>query len=297
MGELKILGKMDLSQFEKRGPKIKYEKIGFFLKDELKKVSDSLNKEYESSGPILERDLTIKMDGPDADFHKKVVENKEMVWASEKSCSISQLKEKKDKDPSVIAEILVSLLLHGCLKDRFLVARASYYDDYENGVDYVLVDKKTGAVVCGFDQVLGIGSDDGSIKKRDKIKKINLKGGAYLEYGITFSQDGELVKKKIKNIPAFFLAISKNDLDKIIETFQDKIDQKDFSLDDLSEDKEFVNFSEKILSNMLASLEEQFIICENLMESDVNCLHFDKLLDNIGKFRESLEFIKEKIKC
>lgn len=297
MGELKILGKMDLSQFEREGPKIRYEKVSFFLKDELKKVSYDINKEYEASGRILEGDLTVKMDGPDVDFHKKVVESKEMAWASEKSCSIFQLKEKRDRDPSSVAEMLISLLLHSHLKDRFLVARASYYDDYENGVDYVLVDKQTGVVVCGFDQVLGMGSDDGSSKKRDKIEKINLKGGARLEYGITFSQDEELIKKKMKNIPAFFLAISKNDLDEVVRTFQDKVDQKDFSLDDLSRNEEFVNFSKKILGNMLASLEEQAINCENLMESDDNYLHYDKLLDNIEKFRESMEFIKEKIKC
>ncbi len=293
MGEFKIVGNIDLSKFEKRGPKVNFEKVSSFLKNNLIKISKDINNEYKYLGTLLEDDLTIKIDGPNSDLHKKIVQSKEEAWAAEKSCSISTWRDKKEKDPSSVAEMLITTLLHNALKDRFLVARASYYDDYENGVDYVVLDKETGALVCGFDQVLGMGKDDGSAKKREKIEKINLKGGARLEHGITFSNDKKIIKKNLKNIPAFFLAISKNDLDKIALLIQEKGLSDDFS--ELNKNQEFASFSNQILKNMIDSLDEQSSYCNDSIKNKENTSSYYNLLKNIENFKSSLDVIRHKI--
>ena len=288
MGEFKgpnIVGKIDLSKFEKP-KKIDFEKMSSFLKGELKFLSAEINNEYQEFGQILEDDATIKIEGDDSELHQKVVSSKEQVWASEKNCTVKEWNDKKEKDPATVSEMFITLLLHKVLKDRFLVARASHYDDYENGVDYVLIDKKTGVVVCGFDQVLGMGKDDGGAKKKQKIDKILLRGGARLEYGITFDKENNLIRKKLKNIPTFFLGLSKDDLDKSLDSLQKNNDLNDKVIDD---------FGKNILRKMVKSLEDQYSGARDLIKETGDKNRYEMLLSNIDKFKESLEIIKNKI--
>jgi hypothetical protein len=296
MGEIKeprIVGKIDLEKFQEK-PRINFEKISVFLKEGLKKISSEVNNEHQGFGEIIEDDATIKILGPDRDLHEKVVREKEAAWASSMSCSVSEWKKKKEKDPATLAENFITILLHEELKDQFLVAKSSHYDDYENGVDYVLMDKKTGAVVCGLDQVLGRGKDDGASKKKDKIEKIIARGGARLEYGLTLDNNNKISRKKLSNIPAFFLALSKDDLDKALLSLQKNNDLKNFNIDEIKANKDFSDFSQKILKKMIASLEEQFDSSSSLIES-VNGNRYKKLLENIDRFKDSLEVIKNKI--
>ncbi len=296
----KIIGKIDLSKFEKdKKEKINFEKISVFLKKGMNLLSREINEEYAEYGPVLEDDATIKMEGSDSNYHKELIMIKEHTWAKEEKKSIEEWKEKKEKDPAVIAEMMITLLLHSKLKDRFLVSRSSTFDDYENGVDYVLMDKKTGAVVCGLDQVLGIGQDSGGFKKKDKIENILLKGGARLEYGLTldddFKEDNELVRKKIKNIPAFFLGISKNDLDKMLVSLQKEGVDGDFSEDVFSKNKEIKDFSQLILKKIISSLEEQYVANQKMLEENEDKEKYAELLKNFDKFKESLDIIKSKV--
>jgi len=288
MGEFKgpnIVGTIDLSKFEKP-KKIDFEKMSSFLKGELRFLSLEINKEYQSFGQILEDDATIKIEGDDSKLHKEIVLSKEQAWASEKNCTIAEWNNRKEKDPATISEMFITLLLHKVLKDRFLVARASHYDDYENGVDYVLIDKKTGAVVCGFDQVLGMGKDDGGAKKKQKIDKILLRGGARLEYGVTFDNNNNLIRKKLRNIPTFFLGLSKDDLDKSLDSLQKNNDLNDKVIDD---------FGKNILKKMVKSLEDQYSSGRDLIQDTGDKNRYEMLLKNIEKFKESLEIIKDKI--
>ncbi len=288
MGEFKgpnIVGKIDLSKFEKP-KKIDFEKMSSFLKGELKFLSAEINNEYQEFGQILENDATIKIEGDDSKLHEKVVLSKEQAWAGEKNCTFEEWNDKKEKDPATVSEMFITLLLHKVLKDRFLVARASHYDDYENGVDYVLIDKKTGVVVCGFDQVLGMGKDDGGAKKKQKIDKILLRGGARLEYGITFDKENNLIRKKLKNIPTFFLGLSKDDLDKSLDSLQKNNDLNDKVIDD---------FGKNILRKMVKSLEDQYSSARDLIKETGDKNRYEMLLSNIDKFKESLEIIKNKI--
>jgi hypothetical protein len=296
----KIVGKIDLSKFEKdKKEKINFEKMSAFLKKGMNLLSKEVNNEYAEYGPVLEEDATIKMEGDDSNYHKELITIKEHVWAKEEKKSLEEWKEKKEKDPAVIAEMMVTLLLHHKLKDIFLVSRSSTFDDYENGVDYVLMDKKTGAVVCGLDQILGIGQDSGSSKKKDKIENILLRGGARLEYGLTleddFEEDNDLVRKKIKNIPSFFLGISKENLDKMLVSLQKEGVEGDFSEDVFSKNEDFKKFSQLVLNKIVSSLEEQYIINQKILKESDEKEKYVELLKNFDKFKESLDIIKGKI--
>ena len=297
----KIIGKIDLSKFEKdKKERINFEKMSVFLKKGINLLSNEVNREYADYGPVLEEDATIKMEGNNSNYHQELVTIKENVWAKEEKKSIEEWKEKKEKDPAVIAEMMITLLLHSKLKDRFLVSRSSAFDDYEHGVDYVLMDKKTGAVVCGLDQVLGMGQDSGSFKKKDKIENILNNGGARLEYGLTlgddFEENNDLIRKRINNIPAFFLGISKDDLDKMLVSLQKEGVEGDFSEDVFSKNEDFKNFSQSIFKKMIISLEEQYNENKKILkEKKGDDKRIVELLNNFDKFEKSLDIIKSKI--
>lgn len=274
MNEFKILGKIDLSNFPEKKERPNLEKVNTILKNKMESLSVENSKEFPG---FMESNGSIKMEGDKLEIHKGLIKAKEEGWAMSESSDLDTWSKKMEKRDSNLAEVAVTLLLHEKLKERFLVARASKYDDYENGIDHVLLDKETGSVVCGFDQVLGRGKDDGSEKKREKVQNIVKKGGARLEYGCTINEEGELIRKKLTNIPSFFLGISKDDLDKLLLKIQRGEDTSDFS--------------DRLMKDMINSLEEQFTETENIVNE--SNLDQQKLVENVENFRKSLDVIKE----
>ncbi len=262
MSELKILGKIDLNQFSKdKKPHINMEESFRFLNKELENISLEFGKSY---GDFIEKDGSIKMIGQDEKFHKDIVSTKSEIYGDK-------------KDFPQMAELAITVFLNKIIGDRFIVVRSSKYDDYEHGVDNVLVDKKTGFVVCGFDQVLGIGNDDGSSKKREKVEKINQKGGAKLEYGIKLDENQKIQITKMKNIPAFFLGLTKDDLISLVKN--------------MTESKDSAGLDKSILNKIWRSLKEQEGNIKNLLKNGENL----DLLSNIKKFEELLSFLQSKV--
>ena len=262
MSELKILGKIDLNQFSKeKKHHINMEESFKFLDNELEKISREFNSFY---GDFIEKDGSIKMMGEDEKLHKNIVSTKSEIYGDK-------------KDFPQMAELAITVFLNKIIGDRFIVVRSSKYDDYEHGVDNVLVDKQTGFVVCGFDQVLGMGDNDGSDKKREKVEKINLKGGARLEYGIKLDENQKIQISKMKNVPAFFLGLTKDDLISLVKN--------------MSEDKNSDDLSNNILNKILKSLKEQEGNIKNLLKNQDNL----SLLNNVNKFEELLLFLESKV--
>jgi pyruvate dehydrogenase complex dehydrogenase (E1) component len=104
----------------------------------------------------------------------------------------------------------LACVFHRILGREFVVASASVYDDYFNGIDTVLVDKETGDVICALDEVHDEEGRARHQKKIESIIKTAKKGGAKIKYGITFEKDdktgaNKLVQKTISNIPKFYL--------------------------------------------------------------------------------------------
>jgi len=109
----------------------------------------------------------------------------------------------------------LTVALNDTLKDKFIVARASLYDDYNNGFDLEIINKETGDTICGIDYVLGDENFDGGEKKEGKLKKIMDKGGATIKYGAKL-ENGVLTRAAIKNTPAFYLALKKIELNDLV---------------------------------------------------------------------------------
>lgn len=278
MAELKILGKIDLSKFDKKGKDfIDPEKYIDFLQEELFKMSQGVNEKY---GKILDEKGTLIMEGEDSSSHQKIIDIKEGVWAKESGLSVGAWKKKREKNVANLAEISTVILLNKFFGDRFLVARSSTYDDYEYGVDNVLLDKETGAVICGFDQVIGMGQDDGGNKKRDKMEKLLLRGGTKLEYGVALDDNKKIKREKLDSIPAFFLAITKNDLMLLME--------------DLKNNKVSIA-TKKVLNNILDSIDEQYKSAQKLLRENKNDSRYRDLLENLEKFSESFAVIEDRI--
>ena len=121
------------------------------LQEMAKEVNDYFPGFLDEDGKIslagrdAEKDaslVAIQEDAFSRDFHGNKPEDME-TWR----------RQQEAKDPN-LTEMSLTLLLNKFLKKDFIVARASSYDDYNNGIDNVLIDKTSGEVLCGFDEVM-----------------------------------------------------------------------------------------------------------------------------------------------
>lgn len=136
------------------------------------------------------------------------------------------------KRKSELLEMVTTVLLHKVLKDDYVIARASKYDDYF-GFDNIIVNKKTGAVVCTFDDVHDQSYGNTIQEKSHELEKSAKHGGATIEYGFTFA-DGKLIKKRIENVPKLFNPFDINELNAAIMTVDPK------NLDTVSEGERII---------------------------------------------------------
>jgi len=204
-------------------------------------------------------------DHPDKEKDEEWILSKEEQWANENRKSREQWLEDKEKNPANLTEIVLTLMLQKLLPDRFIIVRSSSYDDYR-GVDKLILDIESGEVICGIDEVLDYDYKDGPSKKEEKIKKQMLKGGFRVKYGAKFI-DGALSLQSLRNIPAFYLSLKKEDLMDLIQSLEsDQVSNKE----------------EEVLDNLKTSLIDQKDRYANLNLSP----HLRK---NIKKFSQFLE--------
>lgn len=265
MQEFKIIGHIDLPE-----KKIRPEDYRRFLESKMEGIQKEVNEEF-SCKFLDEKGTIIMAESASLVADKKLAADLEQEWAFAQHKTVEQWRQSRDRNPSIITEMAVTLVLHKLLGERFIVARASSIDDYQNSVDHVLIDKQTGAIVCGFDEVLGFEGDDGGEKKEKKIKDNILRGGTTLKYGATII-DGKLVRKELKNIPTFFLSLSKEELNK--------------NLADLKSTESKTENEIKLVHKLIASLESQYKEEEHIAVNAV-------LRENLVKFEKSLELIKQ----
>lgn len=267
MQELKIIGRIDLPE-----KKIRPEDFKELLEAKMLNIQTEVNKEFSCN--FLDKKASIVMaENAKLEADQQSVVEIEQRWAQEQYKTLAEWRWSKDKNPATITEMAVTLVLHKLLGVRFVVARASTLDDYKHGIDHVLIDKETGAVVCGFDEILGFQGDDGGDKKSEKIKKIILEGGTSLEYGATIV-NGKIKRQKLENIPTFFLSLSKEELIKLLV--------------DLKATELVTENEKKLVSKMLISLDEQYEKAQNIAVNK-------SLRENLEKFSHSLEIIKQRI--
>lgn len=263
---INILGKIDLESLPKERPRFKAEKYKPILDEKTRELSQRLNNDY---GQIFAEDGSISLNSEsDIEF----VEERENTWSKEMGKSRETWLKDKEMNKSSLAETGITLLLDKALHEDFVVCKSSKYDDYKHGVDNIILDKETGNIVCGFDDVLGHRGDDGGEKKKDKIRKIMDKGGVSLKQGLSFKDDGSLETKDLHKLPAFYLAISKEDLELLLKNMN-------------NEDEDQISETEKnLLLKFVSSMEEQldsFKVSRLDTKLQTNILEFEKSLTKI----------------
>ena len=245
-------------------PKAKPDEYKNLLREKMLDIKTEVNGEYPG---LLDDDAKLTMNDDPVD--NKFVHDRENKWATESHKTPLQWKIDNRKNPAIITEMVITYVLHKWLGSRFIVARASSYDDYKYGVDNVLIDKQTGAAVCGFDEVLGFKGDDGGEKKDEKIKDTILAGGSSVKYGATIIDD-ELKRRDLRSMPTFYLSLSRAELDTLLM--------------DIGNSK--IENERLILTKLVASLENQYEEAKKIATS-----RFLKI--NLEKFAGSLEIIKD----
>jgi hypothetical protein len=125
----------------------------------------------------------------------------------------------KDIPIGDVFEMLATAIFSEFLGENFITLRTTEYDDIRNKVDNLIVERKTGNVVCAFDEV---GDSNGKRfeEKRSKVLERNWqRGGADLKYGLSYEQqDGQTKLKKgaIYQIPLFYLSLSEEEIKKAL---------------------------------------------------------------------------------
>ena len=211
------------------------------LEKRLRRIAEELGK----SG--IDVDDTCHLDmwtyrsiyGDQANKDNNEVKQMEDRWAEEKGDSKKQKGRKRITNGEKM-EMFKTALFHKALGAKFYILRSSLHDDYKNGIDNVIADKESGAVVGAFDEVV---AKNGRAEKESKVAVHNTKGGAFLKYGIGI-ENGQIVKQKNEHIPLFYLALGEEELMRAIESF----DSSEENLSTLERD---------LLAKLAASVNEQ----------------------------------------
>jgi hypothetical protein len=261
-------------KIENQAPEKRFDRPGDFLeilKPELARIQREVNDEY---GKILDESAAIKMDGRRAVPDGEEVDKKEMLFASEEGKTIEKWRADREREPGMIAEMAVAVALHSRLQENFIVARASKWDDVKNGVDFILLDKDSGAMVCGVDMVIGCPEGEGVARKDNKIMEKMEVGGADIRYGATI-KNGNLFRQEMKEIPTFFLAISWKELLNLLNEIKNKKNGR------------AATESLGLLDKLITSLEKEYAKAEKDLKLSRN------LKDHLLEFEDSLSLLKE----
>lgn len=188
---------------------------------------------------------------------------------------LSRWQEDQECKESGLTEKIITFILYKILKEKFLIVRTCEFDDYENGVDNLIVDRETGEVVGAFDEVFdSFNEQDVEVKRSKKWSKIVKKNQGnrnQVKYGISLDSAGKLERRALSELPVFFLSLSKHD-------FNELLGQINLDINSEPTQKEV-----EIFSNLIRSLNDQV---DRLKETPGIS---PTVLAKLDKFKESLE--------
>lgn len=236
---------IDLSRFEKNKKEKELTKDSNlesylpFLNKTLSKIAEKNNLDFPG---FLDSENRIALEGKDAIKDEETIKSDEDFFSSKEGKSLEKWQGDKEKDPSNLTELAITVLLHKVLGDDFIVTRSSKFDDYKHGVDQVIIYKPSGEVVCGIDEVILKSGDSDSSMKSEKLQKIMNSGGASIKYGARLKEihsvvktaekkydiietGNNLVRSEVYHVPAFYMAISKLELGELLENLKTSSDE------------------------------------------------------------------------
>ncbi len=233
----------------------------------LEEYYEKIYKEYESD--IIDEDCAIK---GKIDSKEREKQDKLMFERKRPDESNIEYELRAEKRDGMVWEKVITIIFNKILGENYLIVHSSKRDD-NRGFDTLIVDKKTGEVICTFDEVETNLQSSRHLEKVAKVDKIN-KIGSVIKDGLIL-KNGKLEQKLLTDIPFFLLQITKEDFIKILSGMDLN------SMDNVS-DIEF-----EIFDKMIISLETQI---ENLKKPGYTK---ENLLEKVDKFSDSLEKMKE----
>lgn len=186
-------------------------------------IAEELRKDQIPVTP----DCRIDMNAFETIYGKNVIkEDSAYIKSYEKDwygdVSPEEQKQQRLQKTGEQLEMLKTAVFHKNLGSRFVVVRASAYDDKKNKVDNVLLDKTTGTLVCAFDEVADTTGPDYEKKRTIVLERNTRERGARMKYCIGLDiKDGvgTLQLKSEEQIPMFYLALSKDYIAKTLKDF------------------------------------------------------------------------------
>ena len=170
------------------------ERPGEKLDSLMRGLADKLNQELGEAGgvPLVAGNGAINME---AFGEFDVAADKQKIWAKDLEWSaadnpnvqefykekygaqnaeeiVARYRQEKDRSASGQLEKAVTAVFAKVLGSEYAVVRSATFDDYFGGIDNVLVNKKTGDVICAFDEVHGQAGQERHDKKMDKVKSL-----------------------------------------------------------------------------------------------------------------------------
>ena len=175
-------------------------------------------------------------------------------------------------------EVFKTALFQKFMGKDYITIRSSEFDDIINHTDNIIIDKKTGNIVSAFDEVMiedepFTFSNERKTEKIAKIKKLNQEG-IHLKYGVRLVEQinpKTKIKEKIvkadkeTKVPIFCLSLSRKELQKGIENFDDE------------------KISSDIFNSFMSNLKEQ------MEETSSHKNISEHLINKINDFKKSLE--------
>ena len=189
--------------------------------EKLNKALRYISKNIESNNIPTDRECRISMKTfagiYDLEKDEKEINRLELIYAKQAGLPLEKWKENKSKANGEQLEMLKTIIFHKNLGSDFIVVRSSRFDDIKNGIDNVIINKKTGDVICAFDEVCPR-KGDRYTQKQETILKRNTKGGVSLKYGIKFDGNSEKPSfRGLNGLPIFFLALHPSEIQKGID--------------------------------------------------------------------------------
>ncbi len=193
--------------------------------------------------------------------------------------SFEDYDSRKENKHSIIFEMLVTVIFNKILKEEFVVVHTSKGDDLKHHADNVIIEKKTGNVICTLDEANVDVESKRYYKKLDEIKKYNKKNGTTIEDGVKLNKENKLVETIIRNVPLFLLQISEKRLKEVLE-------KMNINLGKNGSEIEISEIEIEVFDELIESLVRQtdMLLNEKLPE---------KVKENIKRFSDSLEKIEK----
>jgi hypothetical protein len=138
---------------------------------------------------------------------------------------LTQYRAAEKRRAGTLAEGAIVCVLNKFLGERYAVVRTALFDDHEQGVDMLILDKQNGGVVCAFDEVVGLEGDERHTKKVERARgRLAKHGGMQVKYGLSFERERDgavkLKRKSMPHIPGFCTSLSHGDLQGLLRRAQ-----------------------------------------------------------------------------